>query len=164
MSEEIIENHIVDVLTGEAQRNALDFIAFLRANEMQFERGKGYWEDKLYWIIKQKDKYVCFILINSGGNKNEPEGWIVWSDDSDSNWFEDIQLDGRIKEIAWRHIDTCGNCGGCDKPGGSHKTIFGKAFDNVCITTFRFDNPDYEAVECIKKLVGLRRKDISRVM
>ena len=90
---------------------------------MQFKRGKGYWEDKFYWMIKYKDEYVCFILINCGGDKTEPVGWIIWSDDSGSNWFEDIPLDERTKEIAWKHIYICGNCGGCKKPGGSYKTI-----------------------------------------
>lgn len=160
MSEPRIENNIEDVLRGDARKKALEFAAFLRANEMQFERGKGYWEDKLYWLIKYKDEYVCFILINSSEDKSEPDGLIIWSDDSGSNWFADSTLDEHTKEIAWKHIDICGNCGGCINPGGSHKTIFGKRFDNVCITTMRFDNPDAETVECVKKMVKLRINDI----
>jgi hypothetical protein len=163
MNEEIIKNHIVDVLTRESQKNALDFVAYLRVQEMLFEKGTGYWEDKRYWMIKYKDEYVCFILVNGYGSvrhQDEPEGWIIWSDDRGKvDWFADSPLDEHTKEIAWANVDFCGHCGGsCD--GGFHKTIFGKEFDSVCNTTFRFDNPDAETVECLKKLVKLRKNDI----
>lgn len=163
MSNQKIENFIGEVLTRDTQKNASDFFAYLMESEVQFERGKGYWADKLYWMIKYKNEYVCFVLINGGEDKTEPDGWVIWSDDSGSAWFEDSSLlDEHTKEIAWKHIDICGNCGGCKNPGGSHKTIFGKGFDNVCITTMRFDNPDTGTVECVKKLVELRKKDIQR--
>ena len=160
MPEQQIENYIADVLTGDAQKNALGFATYLRASEMQFERGTGYWEDKLYWLIKYKTDYVCFILINGSEDRSEPEGWVIWSDDSGSNWFEDFPLDEHMKEIAWKHVDICGNCGDCGNPGGSRKTIFGKEFNNVCRTTMRFINPDVEALECAKKMVELRKNDI----
>jgi hypothetical protein len=160
MPEQQIENYIADVLTGDAKKNALEFATYLRASEMQFERGKGYWEDKLYWLIKYKAEYVCFILINGSEDKTEPEGWIIWSDDSDSNCLANFPLGEHMKEIAWKHVDVCGNCGGCDKPGGSRKTIFGKEFNNVCRTAMRFINPDVEALECAKKMVELRKNDI----
>ena len=57
----MIEQHIREALAGEAQKNALELAAFLRANNIQFDRGTGYWEDKRYWHIKYKDNYVCFI-------------------------------------------------------------------------------------------------------
>jgi len=41
-----IENVINVVLTDEAQKNAFDFFKFLQVNDMEFERGRGYWEDK----------------------------------------------------------------------------------------------------------------------
>jgi hypothetical protein len=160
MSEQRIEDIIDEVLTMDIHKNAFEFVAYLRAGEMLFERGKGYWEDKFYWMIKYKDEYVCFILINGSEEKNEP--WIIWSDDSDSNWFADFPLDERMKEIAWKNVDICGNCGGCNNPGGTSKTIFKKEFDNVCRTTMRFINPDVEALECLKKMIEIRKNDILR--
>lgn len=121
MPEQRIENLIDEVLTGETQKNALAFAAFLRANGMLFVRGKGYWEDKFYWMIKYKDEYVCFILINGSGSEEKFAPWTIWSDDSDSNWFADFPLDKHTKEIAWKNVDVCGNCGGCSNPGGSRK-------------------------------------------
>jgi hypothetical protein len=165
MSEQKIEDFIGEVLTGDAQKLALDFVACLRAQEMQFERGTGYWEDKRYWTIKYKDEYVCFILVNGYGSvrhQDEPEGWIIWSDDSGKvDWFADSPLDEHTKEIAWANVDFCGHCGGsCD--GGFHKTIFGNEYDNVCNTTFRFDNPDEDVLGCVIKLFELRENGIQR--
>ncbi|GHV07212.1 hypothetical protein FACS189485_17140 [Spirochaetia bacterium] len=160
MFEQRIENFIGGVLTGDVQKNALEFVAYLRASEMLFERGKGYWEDKLYWLIKYKNEYVCFILINGSEEKIEHDDWIIWSDDSGSNWFEDFPIDEHIKEIVWENIDFCANCGSCGNPGGTRKMIFGKEFNNVCITTMKFKNPDIEALECMKKMVEIRKNDI----
>jgi len=159
MPEQRIENFICEVLTGDAQKNALEFVAYLRANEMLFERGKGYWENKLYWLIKYKNEYVCFILINAPDEK--PDLWTIWSDDSDSNWFEDFPLDEHMKEIAWKNVDFCVNCGGNCSPG-KRKTIFGKEFNNVCRTTMKFTNPDVEELEFMKKMVVIRKYDILR--
>jgi hypothetical protein len=162
MPEQKIENSIYDVLTGDMQKNALELASFLETNEMLFERGKGYWEDKHYWMIKYKDEYICFILIGSE-DKIELESWIIWSDDSDSNCFADFPLDENMKKIFWKNINICGNCGGCShykNPGGKCKTIFGKEFDNVCITTMKFTNPDVETIECLKKMVEIRKNDI----
>jgi len=155
MSEQKIEEIIGEVLTGDVQKNALEFVAYLRANEILFERGKGYWENKYYWLIKFKNEYVCFILI-------EEKDWIIWSDDSDSNWFEDFPLDEYLKEIAWKNVDICENCSNGCSPG-TRKIIFGKEFVNVCRTTMRFTNPDVEELECMKKMVEIRKNDILKM-
>jgi hypothetical protein len=161
IKEQRIENHILEALSDDAQNIALDFVAYLRANNMQFERGTGYWADKRYWMIKYQDEYVCFILVNGFGavrDKTEPEGLIIWSDDSGSNWFEGFSLDEQIKEIAWENVDLCAKCGSCS--GGTRKTIFGKEFDKICRTTFRFNNPDVQVLKCVKKMVEIRKNDI----
>jgi len=155
MPERKIENYLGNVLTGDTRKNAAALFVYLLAHELQFERGQGYWADKLYWMIKHNDEYICFILINNAEDNTEPVGLTVWLDDGRSNCFANLSPDERTKEIAWKHIDICGNCGGCGNPGGSRKTIFGNEFDNVCVTPMRFDNPDAETVECVMKLIGL---------
>lgn len=75
MDTQTIENHICEALAGNAQRLALDFAAYLRNQEMQFERGTGYWENERYWHIKYKETYVCFILVNGfGAVRNKDTG------------------------------------------------------------------------------------------
>ena len=155
-----IEDFIGEILTEDMRKDALEFVAYLRANGMLFERGKGYWEDKLYWMIKYESEYVCFILINGGKDKTELKGWTVWSDDSGSSWFADFPLENYLKKIAWENVDICVNCGSCENPGGIQKLIFGKRFDHVCITAMKFVNPDADALECMKKMAELRKNDI----
>lgn len=114
-------------------------------------------------MIKYKDEYVCFVFINGSPAKyiDEPEGWIIWTDDCFSNCYSNALIDERMKEIAWKNVDICANCNPSSPcAGGSHKIVFGKEFEHVCRTTMRFDNPDAEAVECVKMLVELRKKDI----
>ncbi|MPN12237.1 hypothetical protein SDC9_159549 [bioreactor metagenome] len=122
---------------------------------MSFEREKRYWENQLYWMIKYKDEYVCFILINGTGAEEKFAPLTIWSDDSNSDWYADSLLDEHLKVIVWKNVDFCEHCGSCD--GGRQKIIFDKVFDNVCLTTFRFINPDGEVFECIKKLLEVKK-------
>jgi hypothetical protein len=154
-----IEHFINETLVGDTQRNALDFTAYLKTGGLLFERNRnGFWEDKLYWTVKYKDKTVCQIYIN-GYEKGD---WVVWSDDSGSNPFRDYPLDEPAKKVAWENVGLCGN-GGCCRDRGTRKVIFGKEFDNVCLTVLRFDNPNTEALDCMKKMVEIRKIDINNV-
>jgi hypothetical protein len=63
--EQTIENYIDEFLTGMHKENALGFVAFLKASDMLFKRGGGYWADKLYWAIDYKNETVCTILIGA---------------------------------------------------------------------------------------------------
>ena len=51
MPEHKIDSYIGDTLIGDARENAIDFFEYLLESELQFERGKSYWADKLYWMI-----------------------------------------------------------------------------------------------------------------
>ena len=164
MPEQQIEKLIREVLSEEAQANALTFVACLKEHEMLFERGGGYWEDKFYWMIRYKGEYVCFILLNSSDNKDESAGWTIWSDDSGSGGLADFPLDEHMNEIIWKNVDVCGHCGGCKNIGGRRRTILGRDFDNVCITALKFVNPDAVAVECAKKVAEIRKDEILRNM
>ena len=92
-------------------------------------------------MIKYKGEYVCFVFIHDSPAKyiNELEGWIIWSDDSDSYWYADAPIDERTKEIPWENVDICGKC----SPdsicyGGSRKTIFGKEINTSVVLPFDF--------------------------
>ena len=77
MFEKRIEDFINDFHTGDAQIKLLDFVTFLRTNEILFERCQyGYWEDKFYWNTKLVNRYVCNILINDDSENS----WVVWFD------------------------------------------------------------------------------------
>lgn len=92
-------NVIIKPLTPELAADYFDFFEYLLGCDLQFERGKGYWADKLYWMIKYKGEYICFILINDGKDNTEPDGWVIWLDGGGSDWLADNSPDEHLKEI-----------------------------------------------------------------
>lgn len=157
-----IEDVIMAVLQGDARRNALDFVAYLRTNEIPLEESENYWE------VAYKDRCVCFLYINGAGEKPGP--WTIWSDQEPGAWASwpggddhgeprDFPMDAHTKEIAWANVNFCGSCGGDCSPG-KRKTILGRDFDNVCGSAMAFTNPDTEALDCAKKMVALRKREI----
>lgn len=156
MDNKTIMDYIGEELSLDEQKIALDFVHYLKNNEMEFNKDNGYWKDKIYYIIKFNNECVCFIAIKDPDEKDNH--WTVWSDDMDSISLKDYPIEEELKEIAWKHVDGCGNCGSCS--GGRQKVIFGKEFDKVCGCTFRIDNPAEEDLEFMKKIVEIRKKEI----
>lgn len=130
MNEKPVEEIINEELSADDRAVALDFAAFLRDNELEFVRDRGYWRDKIYFLVQYNHECVCFMAIN----------------------------DPDEKETAWKHVDLCGHCGSCG--GGKDKVIFGKKFDRVCGCTFRFDNPDRNDLSFMKKMVELKIREL----
>ena len=131
MSEYSMEKIIGEVLTGVTKHNALDFAAFLEANEFHAGGDHG--------AVTYKDEAVCYIHLD--GSDQAPGPWTIWLMSDYSAPHKDIPIDEQMKKIAWANVNTCGNCGGGCSPG-TRKTIFGQVFDNVCSTDLAFYNPD----------------------
>lgn len=150
-----IETYIEENLSGEAKRTALELVEFLRDNELTFYKDMcDCWKDKIYYWVKLGDECVCFIAIK---DPDEPDNlWTIWSDDSSA--YEDASISDEIKNIGWRYVDHCGNCGSCG--GGKEKNIFGKSFPRVCGCTFRIDNATQEDLPFLKVLVILRVEEL----
>ena len=147
MSNKKIEVMINDVLSGDAQKNALEFVAYLRRYEMSFE------DNEFCWDIKYKDNIVCHIKI--GSFNNEPGHWIVWSADNFNNECADGLADEHIKDFAWAHVCFCGNCNE-ECVQGRNATIFGKAFEKVCTSAFlMFPDPDTEVLTNVRVLLNI---------
>ena len=143
-----IEKDIREQLFSDDRNIALDFVHYLKDHQMNFIRENGCWKDKIYYVVKFKEKCVCFVAIKDPDERENR--WTVWFGDQDSDWSEACELKEQEKEIAWKHVDFCGACGSCD--GGKRKTIFGKEFENVCDCTFRFDNPEIKELAVMKKI------------
>lgn len=150
-----IEDYINESLIGEAKAVALDYVAFLRANDVEFYKDNSpCWKEKIYYWLKFKDKFVGYISVK---DPDEPENlWTVWSDDNKA--FETENVDLKIKEEAEKHIDFCCNCGSC--AGGKSKTVFGKKFNGVCGCTFRIDNPNTGDLSFLKNMFEILRQYI----
>lgn len=150
-----IEDYINGNLMGEAKTIALDYVAFLRANDVEFYKDNSpCWKNKIYYWLKFMGEIIGFLAVK---DPDEPENlWTVWSDDSQA--FETENIDVQIKEEAWKHMDFCCNCGSC--AGGKIKTVFGKEFNGVCGCTFRIDNPNINDLSFLKNLFELLREYI----
>ncbi|MDE5749038.1 MAG: hypothetical protein K2I21_15880 [Acetatifactor sp.] len=159
MSAQRIEDYIISELPPDDQPIALDFVGYLRDNNMEFVRDNGEcWKDKIYYWVMYQTKCVCFIAINDPDE--EANRWTVWSGDMDSTFLADYPVSNEIKELAWSHVDECGNCGSCS--GGRRKTIFGRKFDKVCGCTFRIDNPGTQELLFLKKMVEIGKCEITK--
>jgi len=82
-----IEDEIREKLTGKAQRNALDYVAFVKANGLEPN-----------------------IFINPPGYKN---AWSVcmgnWDSILSRSEYQNFPIDERVKEFAWAHVKPCTN-------------------------------------------------------
>lgn len=162
MSKKRIEIVINKVLKGDAQKNALEFAAYLKANEIVLGDSENCWE------AKYKDKCVCFIWVD--GSEENPGPWTIWSDQEPGTWAtwsdegsgakgENCPVNECIKEIAWANVNCCADCGGDCSPG-RRKMILGKEFEHICNSAMAFTNPDAEALRCAKMMVHIRKSDI----
>jgi len=162
MAEQRIENTIHDALKGDAKELALEFVAYLRANEIPIEDAENYWD------VQYNGKTVCFIYID--GSEAKPGPWTIWSDQEPGSWVswadgkrtsicKKVSVDEDIKTIAWANANFCESCGGDCSPG-KQKTILGKPFEGVCSSAIAFTNPNADMVRCAKEMVLARKNDI----
>ena len=149
-----IEEIINNVLSGDAQKNALDLVAHLKTGEgsESFPINMHDEKDESGWHVSN----LGFMVINGSGEFPGP--WTMWvsADNMGGHWEHPI--DGHIKEFAWAHVSPCGSCGGKCSPGTSTR-VFGKVFENVCQHNLMFTNPDAEAVAAMKKILDIRKND-----
>ncbi len=158
-----IEDAICDVLKNGSKENALEFTAYLRDKEIALDESENYWE------VAYKGKTLCSLWISGSDDipgpwtiwsAQEPDSWAYWSDNNDDSKSVYANVDEHTKEIAWANVNVCGNCGGCESPGGRRKTVLGKDFENLCNSTMQFVNPETDALTCAKKMIDIRISDI----
>ena len=146
MSEQSFISIINENLTGDSQKNALDFIAFCAANKIRL-------------AFNNKD--------NNGGDFGNNVGYIWINDDTDNSkrpyviffnycsFGEEDSVDNELKEFVWANVNICSRChDGWETCGGGNDVIFfGKTFKNTCNSPLAFTNPDTNDLENIKKLL-----------
>ncbi len=144
----IIENILSDVLNGDVLKNALGFIAYLRENRINPQ-----WSATNVWKISYKSFSMCFIRAYGAAEYHnlEPATWHIVPFIGE---YEGSDLSDEFKDIVWAHKRTCPGCGLCSL---ELNTVFGKKYDYACEKAIIFTNPDAMELECVKKLLGLRR-------
>jgi hypothetical protein len=142
---------IKETLSGDAQRNALDFIAYLRENKLT-----PTWSAKNVWTVSSKTFRVCFIRLHGAAEYHNLDVG-CWNISPFIGEYEADSLSDELREIVWANKKECPSCGQCAL---KLNNILGKAFTNACESSILFVNPDAKTVECAKKLVILRRNEI----
>ena len=154
--QQTFEEYLESKMKGDALKNALDFVAYLKANDVTSDfNGFCY-----------KGEGVCTIcdFDEAFGEKFEsPVPVIFFNGVCEPATFP---VDEQIKEFAQANVHYCAyftsngkECGCGDRPG-KRTAIFGKEFDHVCHSPLWFLGPDAEALENIKKLVEIRKHEI----
>ena len=142
----IIEDRIHERLSGDAQKCALEYVAFLRANRFKIE-----WIEKHNgWNVKKKKASPAFLNVGGGSGDRNAFGIVFNSGDFKG------PADDALKEFAWAHVLVCpSGCGGTEICKLSRKclTVFGKDFKNVCIAPLDFWNLEGRELELAKELL-----------
>ena len=153
MSEKTVENAIKEKLTGDTQKNAMDFIVFLRANEFTL---KEHEEHGHSWSVIYKGIFPVLIHFDVAGFE-------LVIDLCTRDFYGDGILDNDLKEFIWAHTVNCPDgCDGttiCDRSQKNIK-IFGKEYKNICITPLQILNPNANDFAQTKKLFLLLKQNI----
>ena len=170
----LIEDVIPEYLDGDMKKNALNFIAYLRANRM-----KPLWHGLNTWKANDKGTGLYSIMLCEGdgegwGYYGRPRpkilpSWVV------SPWlvhmceYEESILSEGLQNLIWDNVFYCvhspGQSGkGCSSnkgcAGGHDVTILGKEFKGLCRCRPHASvlDPDEAAIHGIKRLLELERK------
>jgi len=145
----VFEDEINSKLSGDMQKNALDFVAYMRAAGMTSNTEHSN-------AFMYRDEWVCIVCIYPDDNGI---GWTIFDNPLCGRKHADFPVDEDLKEFARAHVNICGHFAsegkvcGCGSQPGSRKTIFGKEYDNVCTSEVAFRNPNGEVLEKIKQLI-----------
>jgi len=142
-----IEDDLTAALSGDRLKNALDFIAYMKANGMatHAEHANAF-EYNGEWVC-----IVCIIPID------DVPGWTIF--DNPLTKIDDFPVGEHLKEFAWSNVNICGECG-CGSQPGRDKVIFGKAFNNVCTSEVAFWSPDTDALSRIMQMIDIWKEDV----
>jgi len=158
-----LEGTIKEKLMGEAQKHALEFIAYTQANGLVYDA--GYATNNAHLFLYNGETVFLLGLPPFWNVK----GWNIYlgiEDNIVSNGnYEDFLVDETLKEFAWSNVKTCevalGRDCGCGKQPGKRVNLFGKEIENNCPShVLWFVEPDASTLEKIFKLVNVWKRCI----
>ena len=155
----VLEDVINEKLTGDTRKNALDFVAHLRAGDESGNFSICYdtqWGENI-WLAKKKGKIVCYINVFPS---HSPDFWMQVLIHGNLGEHAAMPVDEHIKEFAWANMTSCGDCGAKCGAEKRRRIVFGKEFDRVCSDTLWLNNPDAATFDCIKIITDIRKNDI----
>ena len=146
-----IEDKIVEVLNGNVLNGVLDLINYFNDIKMTPQ-----WSATNVWKVSYKTFSLCFIRLHGCADYHNVKAG-SWHIVPFIGEYESSALSDELKEIVWKNKETCRGCGKCAL---ELKSVFGKTYDYACEKSIVFTNPDTKSLECVKKLIELRIKNI----
>ena len=160
MSKKSIENVIIETLTGDVQKNALDFVNYLRTNDATIHDSDNY-----FWSTTYKDKDLCIITIGIEDKEttsfeiffNVLPNCITSPDAIYDNSDKYVSFPVDKQKIVWESVRPC-DCidYDCKSKTDNRMIIFGKEFNNLCYCFLGMSDPDAETVDCMKRIIDAR--------
>ena len=142
-----LEKEINKNLSGDIQKIALDWAAFLRAkDELSVEQlSCGGWN------IYRKGINSAYMAFYRDRNAFDIVLHI-------SSYDGENPVDDDLKEFAWSHVvhcpQGCGSSSFCEE-SRNRRTIFGKEYESLCQSPLHFSNPNVEELKKIQELLLL---------
>ena len=146
-------------LSGDVLSNTLDFFDYLKENGMSLSLGFMHEERGFYYVFYEGVN-ICHTSLMVGKSRDgiEPNTMCFWPIGKFPCEPEGFPLNERMKATAQANANTCGKCGSCGKSDpGTPEVIFGRNFDKLCHTVIEIINPDREKIECLKKLMDMKK-------
>jgi len=162
-----IEDVIPYVLDGDMRNIALDFCAYLRANNM-----KLVWANENGWRATYNGKIICSIRLATDSWKKSKHLKDMYGNHSwnvtpyierNLNKYEHIIMNEGLQNFIWDNVHKCMFCRTpCHgkMPPYRDKVVLGKKIEKICHgreLTWVFD-PDEAAIDCIKRLLELEKQ------
>jgi len=149
-----IENAINELLTGEINKNALNFVGYLRTSKTKISQVHAN-----RWDVSMGKK-ICKITVNN-------DDFAVIFDEIFNSDYDYLFDTKELKDNALKNIKTkyCCKCQKTcvDKNAWIDLTILGTVHKEACKHLWIYmELPDETAVECAKKIIGKRLEDISK--
>ena len=133
-----IESEILELLDGEMQDAALDFAAYLTANEMT----PSAWFGPTHWRIPYGEHFLCGIKLDQGR-------WRFWFFTGDYGG----EMDAALTKVVQDHVGRCVSCVD-DCPKGKPMAVFGEEYaDACCQFPIQIENPDENTLAVVKALI-----------
>jgi len=151
MSKKLIEEQIKEKLTGETQKNTLDFIDSMRENGFSFE-GFDAGNEGVRWTPTYKGVGFGCVAVEDCFMFWIGLEWDFGSGDT---------VDAELKEFAWSHVVICPQEKYCKPPycdGSKNRLqIFGREYESTCHAPLAFFGPDAEIFDNLKKLLLINK-------
>ena len=175
-SKPLIEDVMAEYLKSEMKKNALGFVAHMRANKM-----KPVWTLTNQWKTLYKGKNLCRITLTTWWNPpKEDTRWVVTAYLMHLIDYEETVIREKLQKYLWDNVYYCVNkpakslppeksrnyaltlpCNTWNCAPGKDITVCGKELTNICRNGnrqyFWFRNPDKGSIDAIKRLLELEK-------